>query len=101
MRVTIAGRHMDVSDELKAWVEKKVKRFPKFYSREPLHCEVVLDNENESRKAVEIKYHSGGKVFVAKYESVDFSTAIDKAVEKMEHQLRRFEDKISKHKGRE
>ena len=94
MQVSITMRHFKASDNLKEYVEKEVKRLQKIFDR-IVDCQVILDRGKEGEK-VDIVLNVSGHTFNASETSDDMIKSIDYAVNKMEKQLRRYKEKITR-----
>lgn len=97
MRVTVSGRHMGVSETLKAYCEEKAGRLARFFDRIQA-IDVVLDG-HEGRHTAEIIVHvDGTPPFVASEEREDVHAAIDVLLDKIESQLRRHKERLRNRK---
>ena len=102
MLFTITGKHMTITEALRAYAEEKTSKLPRFYSGIN-QVEVIVDgNETGAKAAVEIiarGEHSN--VFVATETGEDAYQCIDAAVHKLESQLRRkkTKERDDKHVG--
>jgi len=90
MQVSVTGRHYEVTPALKAYVDARVDRFSRWAT--PLSTQVMLSAEKHRHKA-EIILRIEGKEFAGKDQSEDMYSAVDRAADKLEKQLRRFKDK--------
>jgi putative sigma-54 modulation protein len=86
MSVSITFRHMESTDALKAYAEKKVERLQKFL-RQPMTAKVTMALERHEQ-VVEIQVHSGGESYEAKDVGEDTYASIDKVTDKLESQIR-------------
>jgi len=97
MRVQITGRHIDITDTLRAHVENKVGAALADYPRLDI-VHVILDHEKH-RKQVEIVVHAPNRAHVeAKAETDDLYASLDEALGKAERQMRKWNEKIHDHK---
>ena len=97
MLITVTGRHVEVSDEVRTYVQEKANKLPRFYDR--IHeMEFVLDYEAEQFVAELIVRADQKHTFVASEIGPDTHALIDLIVEKMERQLRRHKEKKRNHK---
>lgn len=88
MHVTISARHCEIDDSLRARAEAVLQRFDQMTPFAQT-ATVVFDAES-TRQTVEIRLHlSGGQMLVAHGEGADHKTALDRAEEKLRHQLER------------
>ncbi len=102
MTIMITGRHMDITDTLRAHAEERMTHaaaeWPKVGD-----VHMVLNLEKQSRCIAEIvlKVPHHGTV-EAKAESHDMYLSIDQAIEKADRQVRRWKEKVQDaHKARE
>ena len=86
MHTVITARRCEIPDALKTRAEAIVERLGQFASR-PVECTVLFESEAKSATA-EVRLHvPRGKHFVAKGEGADHRSALDRAEEKLRHQL--------------
>ena len=101
MLFKITGRHIEITDAIKAHAEEKTSKLPKYYSSLN-QVEVIIDGEQGGNVSVEIiarAEHSN--IFVVTEKGDDAYRCIDFAVHKLERQLRRKKSKErdNKHSG--
>ncbi len=103
MNLIITGRHMSVTDAMKAYATEKLTRLERY--NDMIHeVEVVLNIEGD-RHVAEMICHAkaGGNRVFGKAEHSDMYAAIDLLVEKMERQLKTHKEKVKterKHSAR-
>jgi ribosomal subunit interface protein len=86
MNTTITARHCEIAHDLRARAASLMARVSKL-SHRPQRAEVIFD-EDHQRRVVELLLHlPRGQTRVASAEAADFQTALDRAVEKLKHQL--------------
>ena len=96
MQVSITGRHMSVTDNVKAHVDEKLERclgaFPRI---ETVH--VILDVEKLNQVA-EVIIQAANHIRVSATEkSENLYDAIDRSIEHAERQMRKQRDKIQEY----
>jgi putative sigma-54 modulation protein len=94
MRITIYGKQMTVRESLKTAVEKKLSRFDRFFGEETegfVTCRV-----RKGVKIIEITVNYGGVTYRSEEESDTFLTALDRAVESLERQIRKNKTRLEK-----
>lgn len=96
MQTTITGRHFEVTEPIKEYIMEKTARFEK-YLHNITSAHIILSVEN-IRQNAEIILNATDIQFLAKEETPDMYASIDKAVDKIEHQLRHHKDKVKDHK---
>lgn len=96
MQVSITGRHVTVTDNVKAHVEDKLERCLGLFPRiESVH--VILDLENRDQVS-EIVIQGAGHIRVTSTEkSENLFDAIDRSIEHAERQMRKQRDKVQDH----
>jgi len=99
MRVSITGRHMEVSDILKQYIVDRIEKFDKIEARFK-DVSVVLAVE-KYRKIAEIVLKVDSTVLNSKEETEDMYVSIDHAVEKISRQLVKHKGKLKENKNRE
>ena len=99
MKITIYGKQMTVRESLKAAVDKKLAKFDKFFGEDTeafVTCKV-----RKGVKIIEITVNYGGTTFRCEDESETFLTALDRAAEGLERQIRKNKTRIEKMVKRE
>lgn len=103
MQVAVTFRHMDSSEPVRSYVVEKLARVKK-YIDEPVEAQVVLSVEKKIRHKAEVTLTAKGITIKAVEQTEDMYAAIDGLLDKIERQLKRYKDKIKRHKpltGRE
>lgn len=97
-KIDITGVHLEVDDELKKYVYKKLGRqdryIPKAY-RESVHLEVKLKEskaKNKEERTCEVILHLPGENIVIKESTVNMYAAIDIVEAKLHSQLKKYKD---------
>ncbi|MFQ5551711.1 MAG: HPF/RaiA family ribosome-associated protein [Gemmatimonadales bacterium] len=86
MQTTITVRHTNVPEDIKQRAEELVAKLANVAHR-PQGAAVIFDSDH-NKSIVEVKLVlARGQIHVAKAETDDFRSALDRAVEKMRHQL--------------
>ena len=87
MKIQVTGRHVEVTEDLREYIETKANKLPRYYDR--IHeIEVVLDHESEQFTAEMIVRVDQKHTFVL----------VDLVVDKLERQLVRHKEKRRNHK---
>lgn len=94
MKITIYGKQMTVRESLKATVEKKLHKFDKFFGDET--DAFVTCKTRKGVKVIEITVNYGGTTFRSEEESDTFVTALDRAIEGLERQIRKNKTRLEK-----
>lgn len=99
MQVTVSRRHTEVSDSLRVMAEEKIGRLARFVEGLD-HAEVHFSEHKNPRIAdkeiCEITIEGHGHHVRCKVQAPDGYQAIDKAYDKLEHQLHKLKTKLQK-----
>ncbi|MBI5091822.1 MAG: ribosome-associated translation inhibitor RaiA [Candidatus Hydrogenedentes bacterium] len=98
MRVTMTGRHMEMTDALKAYVENRIKKIREHFE-DVIDVDVVLSVEKH-RHIAEINLHANGIRIHGKESSADMYASVDAVLEKLERQVRKYRDRINRYQPR-
>ena len=96
MNLNITFRHVDPSPATKEYAAEKIGRLKRYFDG-LVEGNVVLSQE-KIRHQAEVTLLANGVRLNAKDETVDFHTAIDNVVDKLERQLKRYKEKLKRHK---
>lgn len=99
MQISITGRNVEITKPLKDYAEEKVKRVKKYiHTFTDIH--VILTVEKFRQKA-EVTVKAGGIKIHGAEETENMYSAIDKVMDKIEAQARKYKDKglLSKNKA--
>jgi putative sigma-54 modulation protein len=94
MKITIYGKQMTVRESLKAAIEKKLAKFNKFFGEQTEAF--VTCKTRKGVKIIEITVNYMGTTFRSEDESETFITALDRAVEGLERQIRKNKTRVEK-----
>ncbi len=98
MNFTVNARHMEATDSIHEYLDKKVSKLPRYYNNIK-EIEVVLDVEGDLSVAEIIAHAKRKRTFVASAKHENIYAAIDGCLDKITQQLRRFKDKVRDHQG--
>ena len=96
MQVSITGRHVTVTDNVKAHIEEKLERCLGVFPRiETIH--VILDTEALNQVS-EVVIQAANHIRISSTEkSENLYDAIDRSIEHAERQMRKQRDKMQEH----
>ncbi len=94
MKITITGRKVNLRDSFKEKVEKKLSKFNRFFG-DDADANVTVTLE-KNRQTVEITVRSRGYIYRAEQTSTDMEEALDKAVERLSGQIRKYKTRLDK-----
>ena len=95
MKFVYASKDMAISESIKARVEKKLSKMDRYFRDEP-EATVRFKVQKGARNIVEITVNASGVILRAEESSNDMYLSIDRAVDKLESQLRRHRTKLEK-----
>ena len=94
MKITIVGRQLNVRDDQRIMVEKKLAKFDKFFGEDTEA--LVTCKTRKGVKILEITISYGGVTYRCEEESETFITALDRATESLERQIRKNKTRLEK-----
>ena len=94
MRVRIYGKNIDVTEGLKNTLEKKLSKFDKYFSPD-IETTATLSTQ-KNKHILELTIQLNGTILRAEEATDDMYISIDKAIDKIEGQLRKYKTKIEK-----
>ena len=95
MRITTWGRNINVTDALRAHVEKKIGKIGKYFE-ENIEAQVTLSVEKGAHVVEAMLLLNGGMLIRAEEKSPDMYASIDMVVEKLERQIRKYKTRINR-----
>jgi putative sigma-54 modulation protein len=97
VQIKISARHGHLNEATQLFIEDKAQKLLHFFNRLTL-IEVTVDLQTESKKVELVVQAEHKHDFVARESHPDLLAAIDRVVDKMEGQLRRYKEKIQDHR---
>ena len=95
MNIKYYGRFMDVTDSLRDYAEKKINKLDWFFGPDA-DAQVKFTLERGGKNIAEITITMRGMLFRAEETSTDMYASVDKAVDKLQGQIRRHRTKLDK-----
>ncbi len=92
MQIRTTARHFDLTDDLRDFAEKHVQRLSRYFDH-IIDSHLILETE-KSRKTAELKLQVYGTVLTSKHKSFDMYDSVEKVIDKMEGQLKRYKGKL-------
>lgn len=96
MQYNLTGKHLDISDALKAYVSEKLARIDE-RDGQIVSAQVTLGTDRHLKTAEATLHVRSGQVLHADAEHGDMYHAIDLLAEKLEKQVRRNKEKLQAH----
>jgi putative sigma-54 modulation protein len=104
VEITVSARHTEVSPALRAAAEEKIGRLARFVegiTRAEVHFSEERNPRIADREVCEVTLDGQGHHVRCKVSGPDGFVAVDRAVEKLEHQLHKLKSKlVERHTGR-
>ncbi|HEY3241777.1 MAG TPA: ribosome-associated translation inhibitor RaiA [Phycisphaerae bacterium] len=97
MQLSVTGRHVEITDEVKRYAQDKALKLPKYFDRIQA-IEIVLGHESGQFSVEFIVNTEGRRLFVAHELGPDTFALIDAAVDKLERQLTRHKERVRNRK---
>lgn len=98
MNVTVTGRHMEMTDALKTYVEGGLRKLRTHFDR-MIDADVILTVEKH-RHIAEINLHANGIRIHGEESSSDMYASLDAVLAKLDRQIRKYKDRINRHQPR-
>ena len=92
MQITVSGRHLEITDDIRTYIEKRAQKVESIFNR-VVDLQVVIELE-KSRYLTEITLATRKATFHAQGETHDVFTSLDKVMDKIENQIRRHKERI-------
>jgi len=92
---TITGKHIDITDALKAHAEEKTSKLPKFFNS-ITQIELIVDGSGSRGQKIDVElivHAEHINTLVVTETGDDAYTCIDRAIHRMERQLRKKKEK--------
>ena len=97
MEVTVRGRNIEVNERLRTATQEKISRLSRHHEGWE-HAEVHFSEEKNPRisdkEVCEATLRGHGRIIRAKAASADALTALDKVVDKLEHQIDKLKSRL-------
>lgn len=94
MKISVFGKQMSVRESLQILIEKKLGKFNKFFGEDTEAF--VTCKARKGDKIIEITINYGTTTFRTEEEADTFITALDRAVESLERQIRKNKTRLEK-----
>ena len=96
MKISITGRHVNITNALNSYIKTKFQKLKK-YSENIINIHIILTVEKERMKAEATLKTKNGNLFAANEEN-NMYAAIDEIVEKLDRQLKKEKEKITNYR---
>lgn len=101
MNIIVKGKHFDVKNGLREQVEEKVSKLTRYFNH-IINAEVEFSQDKGRKQPllVEITLHASGRIIRSEVEEKDPIVALDKALEKLESQLKKYKGRLRERRFR-
>ena len=96
MKMTLTGRHLEVTPSLREYAEKRIAKLEKYF-HQLIDVYVIMSVEKLDH-AAELLMNGDGVQFHAVEKAGDMYSSIDLLVDKMEKQIVKYKEKLTGHK---
>ena len=95
MKITIVGRKLNVYDDTRELIERKLAKLDKYFKSETTEASVTLSRKRNV-SSLEVTINAGGTLFRSEVDADDFRIALDQTVDHIEGQIRKNKTKLAK-----
>jgi len=92
MKIVIKGKHIEVTDAIRSYIEKRLSKIERHFDH-ILEVIVTLGIE-KNRQIIEVTLQASRALIRAEEETDDMYTSIDKVVNKLERQIKKYKEKF-------
>ena len=96
MKITIVGRQLNVYEDTKLLIEKKLAKLDKFF-RDDMNTEAVVTlSRKRNTSTMEVTINASGTLFRSEVDADDFRDALDTTIDRIERQIRKNKTRLEK-----
>ena len=95
MKITIVGRKLNVYEDTRELIVKKLAKLDKYFKAEATEATVTLSRKRNV-SSLEVTINAGGTLFRSEVDADDFRIALDQTVDHIEGQIRKNKTKLAK-----
>ena len=95
MKITIVGRKLNVYDDTRELIEKKLAKLDKYFKAEATEATVTLSRKRNV-SSLDVTINADGTLFRSEVDADDFRIALDQTVDHIEGQIRKNKTKLAK-----
>ena len=88
MRLDLTGIKIDVTEAIRGFIEKKIKKLDKFFDENTI-CHVTFTDKSKGKQRVDIRIEYKSNTYLAETNTEDLYKGIDILIEKIEGQIRK------------
>ena len=94
MKINVIGRQLNVYDDTRELIEKKLSKLDKYFKIPPEATVTLSRKRNVS--SLEVTINAAGTLFRSEVDAPDFRIALDQTVDHIEGQIRKNKTKLAK-----
>lgn len=94
MKLDLTGLHIEITDAIHDFVNKKVQKLGKFFDDDTIAHVTYSAKKDKQKIDIRIEYKS--KTYIAEVDTHDIYTGIEQVIDKLEGQIRKEKTKIEK-----
>ncbi len=94
MKIRIITKKFNLTEDVREWVEKKLKKFDKFFPEDT--DATVAISTNRIGERIELTIYRNGSIFRSEISDKDYKCALDTAMENIERQIRKNRTRLEK-----
>jgi putative sigma-54 modulation protein len=98
MKINIVSKHLQVTDGMRSYVEKKMPRIQRYFDEDDVFDVTVTFSVQKNAQSAEVLVKVKGMFLKAIERSEDIYASLDLAVDKIEKQIVRYKDKFKDRK---
>ena len=96
MKINIVGRQMNVYEDTRELIERKLGKLDKYFKTTASPEATVTLSRKRNLSILELTVSAGGTLFRSEVEADDFRVAIDRSVDHIEGQIRKNKTKLAR-----
>ena len=94
MKIRIITKKFTLTDDVREWIERKLKKFDKFFPEET--DATVTIGSNKVGERIELTIYRNGSIFRSEVSDKDYKCALDTAMENIIRQIRKNRTRLEK-----
>lgn len=95
MKLDLTGLRIEVTDAIREFTERKIKKLDKFFEDDTI-CHVTFTDKSKGKQRIDIRIEQNSHTFLAEEQAEDLYYGIEAAISKIEGQIRK--EKTAKEK---
>ena len=95
MKLDLTGLRIEVTDAIREFTERKIKKLDKFFAEVTI-CHVTFTDKSKGKQRIDIRIEQNSRTFLAEENAEDLYYGIEAAISKIEGQVRK--EKTAKEK---